>query len=261
MLRLFRKLASQRYIIVSLCSLLLLVSCNRHEVAEPTRATHPALSGQELFRGLFLFHGPAVDRLTTFTIIRDKYHFEQHPELQKELTDLGNRFVQAIAHQYPFFFANFRRAIQSGDQLQVADGMRQGGEMLQYAIQQDQAASRIYDQGRALAARIDLKSVTDSQGRLDEEKLRQFAQQSIQPDNTMIQPNKCTSLAIKCNLFVNFSRFVNVFVEINVYGKLVVMGVYPDFPGLATSGAIGQHDLQREILVQEITEKMAVNER
>jgi SdpC family antimicrobial peptide len=258
MLRIFKKPAFQTYIGVSLCSLLLLLSCNRQEMAEPARATSPSLSGQELFRGLFLFHGPAADRLTTFTVIRDKYHFEQQPGLQKELTDLGNRFVEAIDHRYPSFFANFQRAIQSGDQLQVADGMKQGGEMLEYAIQQDQAASRIYDQGRELAARIDLKSVVDSQGRLDEEKLRQVAQESVQHGNAKMEATDC-SLAIVCSLFVYISRFVNIFVAINVSSQFAVLKA-PN-PWIATTGRNSPNDLQREMLVQEIAEKMAVNER
>jgi SdpC family antimicrobial peptide len=259
-----RKLASRWYVMLPLCGLLILVSCQHQENAQPTPQTN--WSGQQLFKGLFLMDGPVADRIATYATLQQKYRFDQQPGLKSELARLGEQFIKAIDRGHPGFFADFQRSIRSGDHLQVEAAMTQGSEMLQYAIQQDPQLSPYYAQGLEMASKIDLAEVTDAQGRLDEAKLDAMADQyrNASPDSKEAKSMKmaaCSLIAVcvvwilvavahQAAVAVHYATAINVAVWLSIWVKTYA----PVSPNGAT-----HTDLQREMVIQEITEELVLN--
>jgi SdpC family antimicrobial peptide len=235
-------------------------------MAEPAAVARVSWSGQELFKGLYLMDGPVADRIATYSTLREKYQFDGKPELKQELSRLGNQFVRTIEQQYPSFFRDFQRSIQSGDHFQVTEAMAKGSEMLQYAIQQDPELNKTFAKGMEMAAKVDLAAVTDQQGRLDEEKLNRVAEAYFEgaadSEEAKSMRMAACSLIVVCVAWIlvavahqaavtiHYATAINVAVWISLWVKTV---------GPKASEATAPTDLQREMVIQEITEEMALN--
>jgi SdpC family antimicrobial peptide len=254
MLYTLRKLTSRWYMMPPLFGLLILISCHRQEISRT--ASHPNWSGQQLFKGLFLMDGPVADRIHTYTTLQQKYRFDQQPELKQKLARMGDQFVMAIDKGYPVFFADFQRAIQSGDHLQVEAAMTQGNKMLQYAIQQDPQLNPMDSKGMEIASKLDVAQVTDAQGHLDEAKLDAIADKYRSAgidgkSNTRIITDFTVNcgLILYCQIVLSTSRIIHILVDIS----------NSVFYLPASSNASAQAGLQREMIIQEITDQLALD--
>jgi len=262
LLRTLRKLACRWYVMLPLCGLLLLVSCQHEPLPQP--ANQRAWSGQELFKGLLLMDGPVANRIATYATLQQKYRFNQQPGLKQELARLGQQFVKAIDEGHPGFFARFQRGIQSGDHLQVEAAMKQGSEMLQYAIQQDPQLRPHYAKGVEIASKINWADVTDAQGRVDQAKLAAIADQyrNASPDSeeakAMIR-RPYQAIARQATYSYPYIWWWPYTYRLWIDLDLDVIWFYD--VELNSSNGATPTDLQREMVIQEITEELVLKAR
>lgn len=242
----------------------LTVSCSQEEVVNQSEASL-SRSGEELFQALFLLNGPAASEIETYAKIQDKYEFSDKPEVLDELNRMGVSFIAAIKQKDPTFFDYFQRAIQSGDHFQVSKALDKGGEMLMYAIQQDELLKPYYDQGVELASTVDLEEVMDKQGGFDDVKLQALAEEYLGKANgreaEAFRMQACSIVGV-CVVWVivaaaqTVAAAVNYAAAVNVYAAAFVW-TKAYGPSKEIENA-RQYDLRRSMLIQEITESFAI---
>lgn len=148
--------------------------------APPARAQEaaPPMSGEALYRGLILAHGPVAERIPE---IRD--HFMARGSIRDAYVLRGlelfhDRLVGAIAARRPGFFAAFAESVTSGDHLRIAAALREAAGVTLEAVRQMPEVAPLRralreDPARVRALVRDLKRVPAARhARVDEETLR-----------------------------------------------------------------------------------------
>ena len=139
--------------------------------------------------------------------------------------------------------------------------MKQGDGMLQYAIQQDPQLRPHYAKGMEIASKINWAEVTDARGRVDQAKLAAIADQyrNAGPDSEEAKamgpppkerPARGRTTAI--DLYLPYSSLPPFWLDLGV----IFCNYELDLPSGAT-----QTDLQREMVIQEITEELVLKAR
>jgi hypothetical protein len=98
-------------------------------LAAPARPPVPAFSGEDLYRGIILVHGPVAEMIPE---IRDQLmpaRFVNDRRLLRAIEMFQDRLIEEIGSAHPQFFAEFAAAMQSGDHLVVLRGLEDAARL------------------------------------------------------------------------------------------------------------------------------------
>lgn len=107
-------------------------------------AANPALSGEQIFRGIFFGQGPAAALLPEVWQGKSVEDRAQTPERAAQVRTLQNEIVTRIAQKNPAFFNQFGATVRSGDHLAVERALQEAATLLRDELK----ASAIYSEIR-----------------------------------------------------------------------------------------------------------------
>ncbi len=103
--------------------------------AEETR--RPALTGSEIFRGVFFLDGPAVDQVPSLSRLAAGFAEDKRDRaMQAEI-------MERIERNRPGFFDWFSREVTSGDHLRVRGALDAGARAIEAAAYQGSSAGKV----------------------------------------------------------------------------------------------------------------------
>ncbi|HEX5759114.1 MAG TPA: hypothetical protein VF121_07965 [Thermoanaerobaculia bacterium] len=120
--------------IVTLTSLLVFTSTDSSRLlaagteSQPRSVVHPTFSGEDIYRGVFLGHGPVADLLPEVRnhLAIDNYVVE--PRERATIRRFHDRLVGALANAEPTFFDELENAFTSGDHLVIERSLEWAGQ-------------------------------------------------------------------------------------------------------------------------------------
>lgn len=143
-------------------------------VAAAQAAEARPYSGEELYRGLVLAHGPVADLIPE---IRDHYrvtNFVQDDDDLKMIEAAQDRIIGAIHDNHPTFFVDFADMVQSGDHLKIHQALEWASEVTLDSVSSLEEVQQLRQETEADA--------TKRQDLLDEMKSAEGAEQLDEKD-------------------------------------------------------------------------------
>ncbi|PJJ48052.1 hypothetical protein [Hymenobacter chitinivorans] len=153
-----RETVSNLRFIAPVAAHFLLVSCNSDVVApkgaprtetSTKAATSVSFSGEDLFRGIFLFQGPVAERLPILAETLHAYGANSEADGNEEAKEFSNEMVQSVNKLDETYFARLKKAVDSKDPFIVHSALEEGMVLFQKAGQ----ASEKYGPTFAAAAK------------------------------------------------------------------------------------------------------------
>lgn len=116
---------------VLLGAMALVTGCTA-DTRSPTAAVapHAALSGQEMFRGVFFGQGPAAGLLPELWKGRSIEDRAETAERAAQVRALQEEVISSIAEKDPTFFGQFATTVRSGSHVAVERALQQAATML-----------------------------------------------------------------------------------------------------------------------------------
>jgi SdpC family antimicrobial peptide len=248
---------------------------------ENTFSSHAAsasLSGQQLYRGLILAHGPVADLIPE---IRDNYrlrNFVSEPDDLAMIEAVQNRVIQGIDRLDPSFFAAFRTMIRSGDHKVIDWALKQAGDITIQAVRNIPEVASLRQQMRNDPSRRDalLSEIRSEEG------MEQISGESLELAVDLVLADSLDGLeagaegggeaaivvvivtvaaivaAITVILAQSYAAVLNIATAVNVAAALVAWtAVYrPNNIALLDPDVAGANSLFRDQLVHSIATKL-----
>lgn len=139
-----RETVSNLRFIAPVAAHFLLVSCNSDIVApkgapqaqSTTKAASvESFSGEDLFRGIFLFQGPVAERLPILAETMHAYGANSAEAGNEEATEFSNEIVKTIYKLDESYFGRLKKAIDSKEPFVVQSALQEGMVLFQKAGQ------------------------------------------------------------------------------------------------------------------------------
>lgn len=143
-------------------------------VAAAQAAAVRPYSGEELYRGLVLAHGPVADLIPE---IRDHYrvtNFVKDADDLKMIETAQDRIIDAIRDNHPTFFVDFADMVQSGDHLKIHQALSWASEVTMDSVSSLEEVQQLRQQTKADA--------TQREALIEEMKNAEGAEQLSQED-------------------------------------------------------------------------------
>ncbi len=262
-----RKIASKWPVSLIMCVILLFFTTqcgNSLENIEPKKE----FTGEELFRGIFLMQGEVASQISLFQKIKSTYDFEANEEVRLQYSKVVDELINMISTKHPWFFKDFKSAITSGDHFEVQNALNAGSGLLVEAMVRSPLISPYYEQSLELVDVVDTEGLVTRSGEVDFARLAEL-HQSLETmlgdgDKYSGRAEACSIVAV-CLVWVYLAAAQSAAVAVNVVGGVAVAVYAAVALWVATytwtsgeGGRIsGSYELQKELLVNEISVKFA----
>ncbi len=271
-MRRVRKLFSQWYIMVPFCLTFFAVSCSvptgdPMTTIDQTPAENAAdlQTGEDLFKGLYFMGGDVQKKIPVLSTMRQVEELQADPEAYAAVQQVADEVIRTIKSADKGFFTRFADGICSGDHLKVQKTLQDGARTLNATIQTMPDYAEAYQDGMALADKLDLKAALDDDGALSPEKLERMVQDELYGEGkegpeglASVRQEACSLIAV-CVVWIWVAAAQDVAVALNVAAAVNVAAWA--FAWVETVGpeavASDRVKLQQEMMVDQIVVGLA----
>jgi SdpC family antimicrobial peptide len=244
------------YLALPFMALLITLGCKQENTVSPEKR----FSGQELFRGIVLKQGDVAGKIPLIQEIGMLNTMSAAEKLT--VARFNGDIIAKIEEMNPSFFSDFQRKIQSGDQLQVKNGINQAVAAFYSAVKEFPEYTNAIKQGREMVAQIDIKMVSDANGAINAEKLKLAIRNLPVSKGNIKVAEVQTSIVLAVVIAVYFAVGVEVVIVSNVavaVAGYLALALYGPMLEKPAASQVENSNLMSEIFVNQVTENLSAN--
>lgn len=131
-MRLIRNFAKNPFVVLLMTALIFTTSCTQQEALEQANA----VTGEDLFRGIFLVDGDIAKKLDMYTPLRSalEKEYQKDPTLKTKKEELNQQLVDQVTNLRPNYFEELHQAVQSQNINSIETALQDGAKVMQTAI-------------------------------------------------------------------------------------------------------------------------------
>ena len=168
-----------------------------------------------------------------------------------QLSDMETVILENIKTLEPTFFNRFNASMQSGDENEISEALKEGGEIFERALLATPEMAEEVMLGKDLAEQIKIDDFVDDKGVLDQDALHRYVETNFAEQVAIISPTFIFAAAyvvaaVSVAVAVNYAGAVNVWIWFNAFR-------WVNGPRKAAQPTPVDSQLQYEILVNEVS--------